>query len=209
MVPADRRDDIYLGHRVSQALEAAQWIRFTSAAPDLTIYAGDLNTEPSDVPYLLLRQRTGLGDCWLEQGKGEGLTCNTDYNSYSDGSGGDRDRENKSNEASRHFTGGKRIDYILYKAGGQTELSVRTQSCVLPLHHRIPASLPARLGRGREVSYSDHEALHAVIRLETEGQLGGSGDNGDHSDPSDHSDHTLTQARVQHFDWSRSVHHRK
>ena len=194
MLPADRRDDIYLGHRVSQALEAAQWIRFTSSAPDLTIYAGDLNTEPTDVPYLLLRERSGLSDCWLDQeggGEGEGNTCNTSYNSYSD------------------TTGGKRIDYILYQAGGQAGLTARTQSCVLPLPHRIPASLSARLGRGREVSYSDHEALHAVIRLETEGQLGGSGDNGDHSDPSDHSDHTLTQARVQHFDWSRSVHHRK
>ena len=77
---------------MSQALEAAQWIRFTSAAADLTIYAGDLNTEPSDVPYLLLRQRAGLADSWLEQpggGKGEGLTCNTDYNSYSDGTGED------------------------------------------------------------------------------------------------------------------------
>ena len=75
---------------MSQALEAAQWIRFTSAAADLTIYAGDLNTEPSDVPYLLLRQRSGLADSWLEQpggGEGQGLTCNTDYNSYSDGTG--------------------------------------------------------------------------------------------------------------------------
>ena len=73
---------------MSQALEAAQWIRFTSAAADLTIYAGDLNTEPSDVPFLLLRQRTGLADCWLEgERECEGLTCNTSYNSYSDGTG--------------------------------------------------------------------------------------------------------------------------
>ena len=174
-----RKDDIYLGHRVSQALEAAQWIRFTSAAPDLTIYAGDLNTEPSDVPFLLLRDRSGLSDCWVGGGEGEGHTCNTSYNSYSDN------------------TGGKRIDYILYKTGGQAGLRARTETCVLPLQHRIPASLSARLGRGREVSYSDHEAVQAVLRLETGGQQGASGDLGNYRDHSQQSQGTLTQAGVE------------
>ena len=38
-----------------QALEAAQWVKLTSPGADLTIYAGDFNTEPGDVPYRILR----------------------------------------------------------------------------------------------------------------------------------------------------------
>ena len=69
---------------------------------------------------------------------------------------------------------------------------MRTRSCVLPLHHRIPASLSARLGK--EVSYSDHEAVLALLMLEAD--VGTGGDGGDPGDPGDHSsDHTLTQAQ--------------
>ena len=39
-------------------------------------------------------------------------------------------------------------------------MSVITESCTLPLPPRIPASLVSQ-----SVSYSDHEAVHAVIRL--------------------------------------------
>ena len=78
---------------------------------------------------------------------------------------------------------------------------MRTQSCVLPLHHRIPASLSARLARGREVSYSDHEAVTALLRLEPDMGTGGDdGAIGDLEDPGDHSsdlsEHTLTQAQI-------------
>ena len=38
-----------------QALEAAQWVKLTAPGADLTIYAGDFNTEPGDVPYRILR----------------------------------------------------------------------------------------------------------------------------------------------------------
>ena len=41
---------------------------------------------------------------------------------------------------------------------------VSCQSCHLPLNRRIPESLAARIGR--EVSYSDHEAVTSVIRVE-------------------------------------------
>ena len=40
----NRANDMYVGHRVSQALEAAQWIKLTSSGADLTIYAGDFNS---------------------------------------------------------------------------------------------------------------------------------------------------------------------
>ena len=38
-----------------QALEAAQWVKLTAPGADLTIYAGDFNTVPGDVPYRILR----------------------------------------------------------------------------------------------------------------------------------------------------------
>ena len=53
----DRKHDVYLGHRVLHALESAEWIRLSSSSADLTIYAGDFNTEPTDVPYKMLRDR--------------------------------------------------------------------------------------------------------------------------------------------------------
>ena len=90
-------------------------------------------------------------------------------------------------------------------------MRVRTESCVLPLHHRIPASLSARLGSGREVSYSDHEAVLTTLNLETEPGVEGVGTSGDigiedhtvnHTGTGDQSDHTLTQAEFITFSGS-------
>ena len=80
-----------------------------------------------------------------------GETCNTRYNTYS-GEGG-----------------GKRIDYIMYRPG-LSGGGVSTQTCELPLARRIPVSLSL----GHDVSYSDHEAVHSVLHIDT-----GHGDNGD------------------------------
>eukprot|EP00088_Acartia_fossae_P009378 TRINITY_DN14538_c0_g1_i2.p1 TRINITY_DN14538_c0_g1~~TRINITY_DN14538_c0_g1_i2.p1 ORF type:complete len:418 (+),score=69.65 TRINITY_DN14538_c0_g1_i2:24-1256(+) len=147
-----RNQDIYLGHRVMQALEAAQWIKLTSSGADLTIYAGDFNTEPSDNPYALITQVSQLVDCWAElnpeaaeRGKG-GETCATPYNSYT------------LPEERIEFPQGKRIDYIMYTNGPNTK--ARTTECRLPLPVRLPSSYEA------PVSYSDHEAVTATILLE-------------------------------------------
>ena len=42
--------DEYLTHRVVHSVESALWIKLSSSSADLTIYAGDFNTEPK-VPY--------------------------------------------------------------------------------------------------------------------------------------------------------------
>ena len=60
----DPKNDIYLGHRVIHAFESAQWIKLTSSAADLTIYGGDFNTEPSSLPYRILRNVATLKDAW-------------------------------------------------------------------------------------------------------------------------------------------------
>lgn len=43
--------DQYRGHRTVQAIEAAQWIKLASASADLTLYAGDFNVRPDEIPY--------------------------------------------------------------------------------------------------------------------------------------------------------------
>ena len=132
-----RVGDIYLGHRLVQALQAAQWVGLAGSGADLILYAGDLNTEPSDAPYWLLRTVGELKDSWEEAGTGPGETCNTEYSSY------------------REPGHAKRIDYILYRAGpGRAAWVERAE---LPLPRRVP---------GGQVSYSDHEAVCAVVVVE-------------------------------------------
>ena len=60
----DPTNDIYLGHRVIHAFESAQWIKLASSSADLTIYAGDFNTEPFSLPYRILRNVATLEDAW-------------------------------------------------------------------------------------------------------------------------------------------------
>lgn len=124
-------------------------MKLTSRAPDLTIYAGDFNSEPCDVPYQLMREVAGLTDCWLEcHGceQEDGLTYDTPYNSYSSGD-----------------CRGKRIDYIMYRPGPHSPVSVLTEACRLPLQSRIPSTTP-----DKSVSFSDHEGVEAVLKLVTE-----------------------------------------
>jgi len=146
-----RKKDIYLGHRVLQALEAAQWVKLTSPGADLTIYAGDFNTEPVDVPYRILRSVGGLEDAWEEShGRGEGgETCGTPHNTYC------------TIAEQEEYPRGKRIDYILHSAGRGRNCKVT--ECSLPLPPAIPASLSALVGTS--CSYSDHEAVSALLRV--------------------------------------------
>ena len=77
------RDDVYLAHRIVHSVESAQWIKLSSASADLTIYAGDFNTEPSEVPYQIVRHVTPLEDAWVEANGAEGgETSETPGNSY-------------------------------------------------------------------------------------------------------------------------------
>ena len=149
----DPENDIYLGHRVIHAFESAQWIKLTSSAADLTIYAGDFNTEPTSLPYRILRNVATLKDAWemCSNSKGNGSqlrnhggTSGVPSNSfYSSTPQNPNLKEN-----------GNRIDYVLYSNGPDT--AVTPLSCTLPLPNRVP---------GKNYSYSDHEAVDAVLKL--------------------------------------------
>jgi len=142
-----RQGDLYLGHRITQALEAALWVRMAVGQADLVIYAGDFNTEPGDLPYALLTSLTLLTDSWREvRGEEKGSTCMCPGNSYT------------SKKENAEFPAGKRIDYIMYRPGPNRVAKATEVS--LPLPHRIPESFL------RNCSYSDHEAVQAVIRVE-------------------------------------------
>lgn len=135
--------DEYLTHRVVHSVESALWIKLSSSSADLTIYAGDFNTEPKDIPYQIVKYVTPLSDAWLEaNGPEGGETSETPQNYYTLSS------------ALRASPKGKRIDFIMYMAG--PNIKAETLSCSLPLPHRIP---------GKQMSYSDHEGVAAKIRL--------------------------------------------
>jgi len=141
----DRDKDAYLGHRVVHALESAQWIKLASSSADLTIYSGDFNTEPGDVPYALVRAVAPLEDAWLARHGDEsgGQTCDVPSNSFA--------------RPTTQYPEGKRIDYVMYQPG--PNVSAETIHCALPLPSRVP---------GEAFSYSDHEAVTATIRLRRE-----------------------------------------
>lgn len=138
----DPNHDVYLGHRVIHALESAQWLNLTSGATDLTLYCGDFNTEPSSVPYRLLRAIVPLADAWMEH-SGElwgGETCEVPTNSFTP-----RNLKDKQ---------GKRIDYIMYRAG--PGVMAETNDFWFPMPEKVP---------DKDYSFSDHEAVASTISI--------------------------------------------
>merc|ERR1712059_26506 len=139
--------DVYLGHRLVHGVESAQWIKLSSSSADLTIYAGDFNTEPKDIPYQIVRHVTPLCDAWVDaNGPEGGETSECPSNSYT------------SRSSLKECPTGKRIDYIMYNSG--PNISANTVFCNLPLPDRIP---------GKNISYSDHEGVAAKISINRNG----------------------------------------
>ncbi|XP_014661829.1 PREDICTED: putative neutral sphingomyelinase isoform X2 [Priapulus caudatus] len=135
-------NDEYKSHRVTQAFETAQFIRATRQNADVTILAGDLNLEPTQVGYKVIRSHAQLQDAWLASENKmnnhdeSGQTCDTVHNTYSAGG-----------------TNPVRIDHIMYSCN--PNIGIRCMDVQLPL-----GIVP-----GHQISYSDHEALLAVLRI--------------------------------------------
>ena len=129
------------------SVESAQWIKLSCSSADLTIYAGDFNTEPCDVPYKIVKHVTPLKDAWVEANGSEGgETSETPNNSYT------------AKSALKECPGGRRIDYIMYRPG--PNVTADTVYCSLPLPDRVP---------GKMISYSDHEGVTAKLMLRRTG----------------------------------------
>lgn len=143
-------NDEYKVHRLLQAFDTAQLIRFTSKKADLVVLAGDLNTEPNSLAYEMMCTLPGLVDAYKTAHPGcnednIGQTCETLTNSYT------------SQKNIKAQNPGQRIDYILYHEG--TELKVKLKKCLLPLPPCVP---------DKSFSYSDHEALTATLQISAE-----------------------------------------
>lgn len=140
----DRKCDDYMAHRVIQAYDTAQFIESTRGTAVLQILAGDLNTEPGDLAYRVLQTNSKLIDTADKKlyAAGHLGTNEIGSNSYTDP------------EAAKKYPQGKRIDYIMYRFGDNFEGRL--------LEHRLP--LPDRIP-GKDISYSDHEAVYAKIIL--------------------------------------------
>ncbi|KAL3883119.1 hypothetical protein ACJMK2_029412 [Sinanodonta woodiana] len=139
-------NDEYLAHRVSQAFDMSQFVKYTSSAADVIILCGDLNLEPKDLGYNLIRVNTGLRDAWVEKqstrGLEDGMTCDRPSNSFCDP------------KCLTHFPNGKRIDYILYNA--RENLTAEVKECSLVMGKIA----------GRSYNYSDHEGVMAHICIQ-------------------------------------------
>ncbi|XP_053396496.1 putative neutral sphingomyelinase [Mercenaria mercenaria] len=147
----NRERDEYRAHRICQAFSSSQFIKYTSNGAHVSFLCGDLNFEPVDLGYKMICCNGTLKDAWLEKQSTqsedkEGNTSDCPSNSYS----GNNKRDK--------YPHGKRIDYILYKAG--EGISVEIEDCSLTLG-RVP---------GKPFSYSDHEAVEATITVDKKEQ---------------------------------------
>ncbi|GIY81830.1 putative neutral sphingomyelinase [Caerostris extrusa] len=144
----DAFHDQYLPHRVAQAFEFSQYVRHTSETADLSIVAGDFNTESTDLPYKIIIHNAGCVDSYITAKEPPVVdntctrtTCGHPENIYT------------SNKELNHSPTGKRIDYILYKCGSGTY--VECLSCETPLGKIPDTSVP----------YSDHEAVVTQLHV--------------------------------------------
>ena len=64
----DRNNDVYLPHRVVQAYHLSKLIAQLTDPEDFVILCGDMNSEPVDPCYRIMKELPQLSDCWLERG---------------------------------------------------------------------------------------------------------------------------------------------
>lgn len=138
----DRESDDYNAHRVVQAFDTAQFIQTTRGDSVMQVLAGDLNTEPGDLAHRMLLAASQLQETHSEVQHGEMGTNECAHNTYTRPS------------VKQKFPNGKRIDYILYRNGLNTDVKVIDYA--LPLPEFIPE---------QKVSYSDHEAVYAKLSV--------------------------------------------
>ncbi|GAB1864971.1 sphingomyelin phosphodiesterase [Camponotus japonicus] len=137
----NRENDEYMAHRVLQAFDTAQFVRMTSGGADAIILAGDLNTEPQDLAYRIIRGVSGLIDACPSSASHIG-TNECANNSYT------------CSKFARTRPDGKRIDHILYL--GSKTVKVEITNFQHPLPNRVPY---------KDFSYSDHEAIMATLKF--------------------------------------------
>lgn len=142
----DPRNDEYVHHRLTQAFETSELIRFAKKSEEVLIFAGDFNCTPTDFAYRMVKFYAGLVDTYTDSPSKTPGSCGetnlTPANSYTNV------KTLLSNPS------GNRIDYIFYQASATHK--VKTKLCDQPWPQRVPQ---------RDFSFSDHEAVRAVLTL--------------------------------------------
>ena len=64
----DRNNDVYLAHRAVQAYHLSKFIGQITDPEDFVILCGDMNSEPVDPCYHIIKELPQLNDSWLERG---------------------------------------------------------------------------------------------------------------------------------------------
>uniref|UniRef100_A0A1I7Y0R6 sphingomyelin phosphodiesterase n=1 Tax=Steinernema glaseri TaxID=37863 RepID=A0A1I7Y0R6_9BILA len=139
----DRKNDLFLPHRLSQALELSQFVKHTSAMSHCAILTGDFNIEPEDLGYRLIVNNGNLKDSWLERpdaDKRSGMTCDRPDNCFTP------------KYVLKEAPEGKRLDYIMFKSG---KAHIELTECDNTLG-KIPDST---------IDYSDHLGVHSVFNI--------------------------------------------
>ena len=160
--------DTYLGHRVVHGVESAQWIKLSSSSADLTVYAGDFNTEPKDIPYKIVRHVTPLrcvqcryfplcqfflfycffssirdpempGKRLMDHQEERPVRLQETLTQPSMFLTSGSSMKNCFRSSLKESPNGKRIDYIMYNSG--PNIQAETVYCALPLPDRIPGEM--------------------------------------------------------------------
>ncbi|XP_062590000.1 putative neutral sphingomyelinase [Saccostrea cucullata] len=153
----DMASDEYIAHRVAQAFDMSQFIKYTSESCDVVIVGGDFNLRPSDLGYKLIMTNGNLHDCWLAKNEENesGHTNERKDNSFS------------THNVQRLEPVGRRLDYLLYKVNQGVEVEV--SSCKLDFG-KIP---------DKPYNYSDHEGVTALLQIQRKKDSGQSPDTRD------------------------------
>lgn len=142
----DPRNDEYVHHRLTQAFETSELIRFAKKSEEVLIFAGDFNCTPTDFAYRMVKFYAGLVDTYTDSPSKTPGSCGetnlTPANSYTNV------------KTLLTNPSGNRIDYIFYQASATHK--VKTKLCDQPWPQRVPQ---------RDFSFSDHEAVRAVLTL--------------------------------------------
>lgn len=153
----DMESDEYIAHRVAQAFDMSQFIKYTSGSCDLAIVGGDFNLRPTDLGYKMIVTNGNLHDCWLAKNEENesGHTNERKDNSFS------------THNVQRLEPVGRRLDYLLYKANEGVDVEVG--SCKLDFG-KIP---------DKPYNYSDHEGVAARLLVQRKKDLEKSPDSTD------------------------------
>lgn len=143
----------YVPHRTLQSYQLSQFVQHLTQPTDTVIVCGDMNCEPSQLCYRIIKDVTGLVDAWDKHGQVKpgcyGNTSDVSHNTFS----GDRNPQNPLKSGPKD---GHRIDYIFYRCA--------QDSCEC-----IDCEVTMGLVPGKNFSFSDHEGVTASFVIKDSG----------------------------------------